>query len=143
MGGKTEHSSFFREPEPASWTQVTDMGMIMWGVIRADGGLPPWGSMKERAMPSLCPETFYMSRRGEGDLMRFSDLDLMSYARTELSGRRRGDGGKSLLDRVDATMGVIMYMAPLATDQNTQMGREALHRVETQWGGPFQRVKEG
>ena len=75
-----------------------------------DGGLPPWGLVKERAMSSLCPETFYMSRQGEGNLMLFSDLDLTSYARTELSGRRRGDGGKSLLDRVDATMGVILSL---------------------------------
>ena len=127
MGGETEPSSVFREPEPASWTRVTDMGMIMWGVLRADGGLTPWGSVKERAMSSLCPETFYMSRKGEGDLMRFSDLDLTSYARTELSGRQSGEGGTSLTDRVEKTMGVIMYMATLATDENTQMGREALH----------------
>ena len=40
-------------------------------------------------------------------------------------------------------MGVIVYhMATLATVTNTRMGREALHRVETQWGLPFQRVKE-
>ena len=59
--------------------------------------------------------------------MRFSDLDLTSYARTELSGRQSGEGGTSLPDRVEKTMGVIMYMATLATDENTQMGREALH----------------
>ena len=40
-------------------------------------------------------------------------------------------------------MGVIMYMATLVTDENTQMGRKALHRVETQWGRPFPSVKEG
>ena len=108
-----------------------------------DGGLPPWGLVKERAMSSLCPETFYMSRQGEGNLMLFSDLDLTSYARTELSGRRRGEGGTSLPDSVEEAMGVIIYMATLATDENTQMRREALHRRETQWGRPFQRVKEG
>ena len=36
-----------------------------------------------------------------------------------------------------------MHMVTLATDEITRMGREALHRVETQWGRPFQRVKEG
>ena len=40
-------------------------------------------------------------------------------------------------------MGVIMYMATLTTDENTQMGREALHRVEKQWGRPFHSVNEG
>ena len=68
-----------------------------------------------------------MSRKGEEDLMRFSDLDLTSYARTELSGRQSSEGGTSLPDRVEETMGVIMHMATLATDENTQMGREALH----------------
>ena len=38
---------------------------------------------------------------------------------------------------------IIRYMATLAMDDNTQMGREALHRVEMQWGRRFQRVKEG
>ena len=143
MGGDTEPSSFFREPEPASWTQVTDMGMIMWGMIRADGGLPPWASGKEQAMSSPYPETFYMPKKGEGDLLSFSDLDLTPYARTELSWRRRGEGGTSLPDRVEATMGMIMHMVTLATDENTRMGREALHRVKAQWGRPFQSVKEG
>ena len=115
----------------------------MWGAIRADGGLPPWGSGKEQAMSSLCPETFYMPKKGEGGLLSFSDLDLTSYARTELSRRRRGEGGTSLPDRVEATMGVIMHMVTLATDEITRMGREALHRVETQWGRRLQRVKEG
>ena len=50
---ETEHRRFFHEPELASWTHVTDMGRIMWGVIRADGGLPQWDSVKERAMSSL------------------------------------------------------------------------------------------
>ena len=41
-------------------------------------------------------------------------------------------------------MGVIMCMATLTMGENTRMGREALHRVETQWGRQqFQRVKEG
>ena len=40
-------------------------------------------------------------------------------------------------------MGVILHMAQLATDEHTKMGREALGRVETQWGKPFQRIKEG
>ena len=74
-------------------------------------------------------------------MMRFSDLDLTSYARIEMSGKRRSEGGISLPDRVEATMGVIMSMSTLATDENTRMGAEALHRVETQWGQTFQRVK--
>ena len=73
----------------------------------------------------------------------FSDLDLTSYERTELSRGRRSEGGTSLPGRVEAATEVIMYMATLATDDNTRMGTEALHRVETQWGRPFQRVKEG
>ena len=75
-------------------------------------------------------------------MMIFSDVDLTSYARTEMSGKRRSEGGTSLPDRVEATMGVIWYMATLATNENTRMGREALFRVETQSGRPFQRVKE-
>ena len=54
-----------------------------------------------------------------------------SYARAELSGKLRSEGGTSLPDRVEATMGVIMYMAALAADENTRMRREELHRVET------------
>ena len=66
-----------------------------------------------------------------------------TYARTELSGKRRSEGGTSLADIVKATMGMIMYMVTLVTDENTRMGREALHPVETQWGRPFQLEKEG
>ena len=76
-------------------------------------------------------------------MMIFSDVDLTSYARTEMSGKRRSEGGTSLPDRVEATMGVTMYMATLATDENTRMRTQALFRVETQWGRSFQRVKEG
>ena len=54
-----------------------------------------------------------------------------------------GESETSLPDMGEATTGVIMYMATLATDEETRMGREALHRVETQWGRSFQRVKEG
>ena len=54
-----------------------------------------------------------------------------SYARAELSGKLSSEGGTSLPDRVEATMGVIMYMAALAADENTRMRREELHRVET------------
>ena len=108
--------------------------MVMWGVIRADGGVPPWGSVKERAVSLLCSGRFFMNRKGEGDLMRFSDLDMTMYSRTEKSGKRRSEGGAALPDRVDATLGVILYMARLATDVNTKMGRESLGRVENQWG---------
>ena len=69
MDSDTEPNRFFREPEPASWTQVTDMGKVMWGVI--DGGLPPWVSVKERAMSLRCPEFVFMTKKGEGDLMCF------------------------------------------------------------------------
>ena len=37
--------------------------------------------------------------------MSFVDLDLTLYARAELSGRRRSEGGTSLPDTVEATMG--------------------------------------
>ena len=88
--------------------------------------------IRDREMSSLCPEIFYMTRKGEGDMMRFSDLDLTSYARTDRSGKRWSEGEPSIPDSVEATMGVIMYVATLATDENTRMGREALDRVETQ-----------
>ena len=68
---------------------------------------------------------------------------LTVYTRTELSGKRRSEGGTSLPGRVEAMTRIIRYMATLAMDDNTQMGREALHRVEMQWGRRFQRVKEG
>ena len=123
--------------------QVMDMGIIMWGVIRADGGVSPWGSVKERAMPSLCSERFFMNRKGKGDLMRFSDLDMTMYSRTEKSGKRRSEAGADLPDRVEATLGVVLYMAKLATDVHTKMGREALERGENQWGKPFHSIKEG
>ena len=45
--------------------------MVLWGIIRADGGLPPWGSVKERAMSSLRPENSYMTEEVEGGSMRF------------------------------------------------------------------------
>ena len=136
-------SSYFREPEPSSWAQMMDMGMVMWGVIRADGGVPPWGSVKERAMSSVCSERFFMNRKGEGDLMRFSDQDMTMYSRAEKSRKRRSEGGTALPDRVEATLGVILYMARLATDVHTKMGREASGRVESQWGKPFHSIKEG
>ena len=82
MDSDTESSSFFGETDSALWTQVTHMGMIISGVLRADGGLPPWGSLKERAMSSLCPEVIYLTKKDEADLMRFSDLDLTLYAST-------------------------------------------------------------
>lgn len=46
------------------------------GVNQRDGGVPPRGSVKERAMPWLCTEWFLLNRKGEGDQMRFSDLAL-------------------------------------------------------------------
>ena len=74
-------------------------------------------------MSSLCPEISYITRKSEGDIMRISDLNLTSYARIEMSGKRRSEGGTSLPKRVEATMEMIMYMATLATDEDTRMGR--------------------
>lgn len=105
-----EPSSFFKRPEPALWTQMMDMGMIMWGVIRPDGSLLPWGSVKEWVTESLCLGLIFMTKKGEGDLMSFSDLNLTIYAGTELPGKRMGEGGTSLPDRVYK-----MYMATIAT----------------------------
>ena len=119
------------------------MGMVMRGVIRADGGVPPWGSLKERAMSSLCSERFFMYRKGAGDLMRFPDLDLTIYSRTEKLGKRRSEGGTALPDRTEAALGVILHMARLAMHVLSKMGREALGRVESQWGKPFYSMKEG
>ncbi|CAN0566100.1 unnamed protein product, partial [Laminaria digitata] len=79
---------------------------------------------------------FYRKERG------FSDLDLTLYARTELSGKWKSEGGTSLTDRVEATLGIIMHMATLAIDEHTRMRQEALHRVETEWGRQFQNIKE-
>ena len=59
---------------------------------------------------------------------------LTVYARTEVSGKSRSEGGISLPGRVEARMAIIKYMATLATDGNTRMGREVPYRVETQWG---------
>ena len=56
-------------------------------------------------MSSLCQEILYMTRKGEGDMARFSDLGLTSYARTEMSGKRRSEGVTSVPDRVEATIG--------------------------------------
>ena len=58
-------------------------------------------------MSSLCPELLYMIKTGEGDLMRFSDVDLTSYVRIELSGKSRSEGKTSPPDRVEAIVGVI------------------------------------
>ena len=106
----------------------------MWGGNRADGGLPPWSSVKERAKSSLCPRQVLWTKTSERDLVSFTDLDLTLYARTELSEKRRGEGGTSLPDRVEATTGVVMYMAKLAAGDNSRVGREALRRVDMQWG---------
>ena len=58
-------------------------------------------------MSSLCPELLYMIKTGEGDLMRFSDVDLTSYMRTQRSGKNRNEGETSLPDRVEAIMRMI------------------------------------
>lgn len=84
-----------------------------------------------------------MTRRRNRDLISFADLDLSLYARTELSGKCRGEGGESLPDRVEAAMRVIMSMAMLATHDNARMRREATTQLETQWGNQLQRVKGG
>ena len=84
-----------------------------------------------------------MNRKGEGNLVHVSDLDMTMYLRTENSGKRRSEGGTILPDRVEATLGGILYMAMLATDVHTKMGREALGRVQSQWGKPFHSEKEG
>ena len=65
-------SRVFKEPESSPCTQVLNMGIIMWGVIRADGDMLPWASVKNRGMPSLCIERFFIKVKGEGDLTRFS-----------------------------------------------------------------------
>ena len=84
-----------------------------------------------------------MNKKVEGDLMRFSDLDLNMFSRTEKSEKRRSEGGTALPERVEATLVVIFHMAKLATEEHTKMGREALERVETQWRKPVESVEEG
>lgn len=69
VDGDTKHGSIFKDPEPASWMHVTDIGMIVWQEIRTDGGLPPWGSVKEQAMSLLCHRLLFMSKKSESDLM--------------------------------------------------------------------------
>ena len=80
------------------------------------------------------PGTVVYDSKGKRDLMSFTGLDLTSYARTELSGTRRSKGGASLPERVKATIGMVMYMTTFVTNENTRMGREALCRVDMQWG---------
>lgn len=65
-----------------------------------------------------------MIKQGERNLMSFTDLDLTSYARThQLSGKRRRKGGISLPDRVGATVGVIVHMVTLATNERRSRAR--------------------
>ena len=94
-------------------------------------------------MSSLCSERFFTNRNGEGDLIRFSDLDMTMYRRTEKSGTRRSEERTALPDSLGASSGVILYMAKLATDAHTKMRRETLERVENHWGKPFHSVKKG
>ena len=65
------------------------------------------------------------------------------YSRKEKSGKRPSVGWTALPDCVEATLGVMLYIANLATDANTKMGQEALERVENQWEKPFHSLKEG
>ena len=64
--------------------------------------------------------------------MRFSDLDMTMYSRTEKSRKRRSEQRRALPDRVESTLGAILCMTKLATDVHTKMGREALEGVEKQ-----------
>ena len=83
---------------------------------------------------SLCIERCFRNRKGEGDLMPFSDLEMTTYSRTEKSGKGRSNGGTALRGRVEATLGVNLYITKLATDVPTKMGQEALKQMENQWG---------
>lgn len=58
-------------------------------------------------------------------------------SRTELPGKCKSEDGTSLSGRVEATTGIIRYAVTLAMDENTRMGREALHLVKTRWGQQF------
>lgn len=115
---------------------------IMWQVLMADGEVPPWGFEKERPMSSLCSERLSMNRNGERDLMRFSDVDMTMYSRTEKSGRRRSEEGAALPDRVETTSGVLLYIAKLAPDAHSHIGRKTSEQGENQYGKPFYSTKE-
>ena len=54
--------------------------------------------------------------------MRFPDLDMTMYSRTKKSRKRQSEGETVLPVRVEAIVGVILYMARLATDMHTKMG---------------------
>ena len=82
--------------------------------------------------------SFHDQKWREGDRMRFSDHDLTLHVMTELSGKRKSEGGTSLPDRVEETTRVVIHIATLATDGNTWMRREEMHRVKPQWGRPFE-----
>lgn len=74
----------------------------------------------EQAMASLCPELFSMPKQGEGVWCAFSHLGLTMYTRTELLGKRRGEGGTSPPDRVEVTLGIRTHIATLGMDDNTR-----------------------
>ena len=57
----TGPSRYFGGPEPSSVAQVSDMGIVMLGVTREDGGVPPLGSVKQRAKYFLCDERLIMN----------------------------------------------------------------------------------
>ena len=62
-----------------------------------------------------------MTRKGEMDLTSLADLGLTLYAKTEPSRRGRSKCGTSLADRVEATMGAVMQMTTVATDDNMRI----------------------
>ena len=65
------------------------------------------------------------------------------YSRAEKSGKRRSKGGTAVPGRMEATLGVILYVVKFATNVHEKMGREALERVENQRGKPFHSIKKG
>lgn len=95
-------------------------------------------------MSYLCSELLFHDNKERGGLVRFFGLDLTSHERTELPVKRMKDGGTSLPERGRLWWvgSCTWYMATLATDEITPLGRKALHRVETEWGRQFQRVKK-
>lgn len=67
-------------------------------------------------MPWMFPEWFFIVNQGEGEPMRCSNLDLITYAGIELSGRRPTEDGTLLTNvGVQETLWVILDMATLVT----------------------------
>ena len=61
----------------------------------------------------MCSERFFTAKRGEGSLMIFANLGLTAYARKEMSGKCRTEGGDNRCPNI-----LCEIMATLATQHH-------------------------